>query len=150
MLNKRTKYALHALLVLANTRETGPVSAERIAAEAHAPLKFLEAILSELAKAGIVISRKGRGGGHQLARKPKDIRMTDVIRLFNGAIALVPCVSLNFYESCVECPDEATCVVHDVFMEVRVATVRMLEKATLADLLRRQQRKPDMRIDRKI
>ncbi len=142
MLNKRTKYALHALLVLASTRETGPVSAERLAAEAHAPLKFLEAILADLARAGIVASRKGRHGGHELARKPKDIRMSEVIRLFSGAIALVPCVSLNFYEPCAECPDETTCVVHDVFLEVRVATVRMLEKATLADLLRRQQRKP--------
>ena len=141
MLNKRTKYALHALLALANSGGNGPLSADRIAEEAHAPVKFLEAILAELAKAGIIVSRKGRGGGHQLARKPKDIPMTEVIRLFNGAIALVPCVSLNFYEACAECPDEATCAVHDVFMEVRIATVRMLEKATLADLLRRQRRK---------
>ncbi len=138
MLNKRTKYALHALLALA---EAGPLSAERIAAEAHVPRKFLEAILTDLAKAGIIVSRKGRGGGHQLAHKPKDIRMTEVIRLFNGAIALVPCVSLNFYEPCAECPDEATCAVHDVFLEVRVATVRMLEKATLADMLRRKEKK---------
>jgi Rrf2 family protein len=137
MLNMRTKYALHALIALAGV-QAGPVSAERIAAEARVPRKFLESILTELAKAGIIESRKGRGGGHQLARKPKEIAMTDVIRLFNGAIALVPCVSLNFYEPCQECPDEGTCAVHDVFLEVRVATVRMLEKATLADLLRRK------------
>ncbi|MBL7952168.1 MAG: Rrf2 family transcriptional regulator [Flavobacteriales bacterium] len=140
MLNMRTKYALHALIALAEV-ETSPVPAERIAAAAHVPRKFLEAILADLAKAGIIVSRKGRGGGHRLARKPKDIAMTEVIRLFNGAIALVPCVSLNFYETCAECPDEETCAVHDVFLEVRVATVRMLEKATLADLLRRKAKK---------
>ncbi|MGV3636705.1 MAG: RrF2 family transcriptional regulator [Flavobacteriales bacterium] len=139
MLNKRTKYALHALMALAEAQE-GPMSAERIATAARIPRKFLEAILAELTKAGIILSRKGRGGGHQLARKPKDIRMAEVIRLFNGAIALVPCVSLNFYEPCAECPDEDTCVVHDIFLEVRIATVRMLEKATLQDMLRRKGR----------
>jgi Rrf2 family protein len=140
MLNMRTKYALHALMTLAEAVE-GPMSAERIATTAGIPRKFLEAILADLTKAGIIDSRKGRGGGHQLARKPKDIRMTEVIRLFNGAIALVPCVSLNFYEPCAECPDEATCAVHDIFLEVRVATVRMLEKATLQDMLRRKAEK---------
>jgi len=140
MLNKRTKYALHALMALAEAQE-GPMSTERIATAAGIPRKFLEAILTDLTKAGIIDSRKGRGGGHRLALKPKDIRMTEVIRLFNGAIALVPCVSLNFYEPCAECPEEATCAVHDIFLEVRIATVRMLEKATLHDMLRRKARK---------
>lgn len=138
MVNKRTKYGLNALLVLA--REGGPLTAAVIAERARVPLKFLEAILVELRHAGMIGTRKGRGGGHELRLPPEAISMADVFRLFNGAIALAPCVSLNFYERCEECPDEATCPVHDVLLAVRIETVRMLQAATLADLLAREGR----------
>lgn len=140
MLNKRTKYGIHALLVLARAQREGPLPAATIAARAHVPAKFLEAILVDLRKAGITDTVKGRGGGHFLSRKPEAIEMTELLRLFNGAIALVPCVSLKFYERCEECADEATCAVRDVFLAVRVATVKMLGSATLADLLKREDR----------
>lgn len=139
VVNKRTKYAIHALLVLADATDGGPISAERIATDVHIPRKFLEAKLTDLAKAGIIHSRKGRGG-HQLARKTRDIPMAGLLRLFDGAIALVPCVSLNFYAPCAQCPDERTCAVHDVFLEVRIATLRILQEATQADLQRRTAR----------
>lgn len=138
MVNKRTKYGLNALLVLA--REQGPLTAAVIAERAHVPVKFLEAILVELRDAGMIGTRKGRGGGHELRMAPNAIAMTDVLRLFNGAIALAPCVSLNFYERCEECADEATCAVRDVLLAVRIETVRMLGGATLADLLAREER----------
>ncbi len=140
MLSKRAKYALNALLELARTAEEGPRSAASIAAAAHVPGKFLEAILLELGKAGIISSRKGRGGGHRLVRSPGDISVAEVLRLFDGAIALVPCATRNYYARCEECVDENTCGVRDVFMEVRAATVQLLKNATVADLLARERR----------
>ncbi|MFT3885351.1 MAG: Rrf2 family transcriptional regulator [Flavobacteriales bacterium] len=140
MLNMRTKYGLHALLVLARAQDEGPLSAATIAERAHVPVKFLEAILLDLRKAGMTETIKGRHGGHQLRLRPAEIETTEVVRLFNGAIALVPCVSLKFYARCEECADEATCAVRDVFLAIRVATVRMLKAATLADLLKREDR----------
>lgn len=140
MLNKRTKYGIHALLVLARATDEGPLSAAVIAKRAHVPAKFLEAILVDLRKAGITDTVKGRGGGHRLLRDPKAIEMTELLRLFNGAIALVPCVSMKFYARCEECADEATCAVRDVFLAVRIATVKMLKAATLADMLKREDR----------
>ncbi len=140
MLSKRTKYALNALVQLAKAKEEGPLSAAEIASRAHVPGKFLEAILLDLRKAGIISSHKGRSGGHELKRDPPSITMAEVLRLFDGAIGLVPCVTHHFYERCDECPDEATCGIRDVFTEVRAATVEMLKHATIADLLKREQR----------
>lgn len=140
MLSKRTKYALSALVLLAKAREEGPLSAGELSIRAGVPRKFLEAILVELRNEGIISSRKGRSGGHVLRRAPKEIHMAEVIRLFDGAIGLVPCVTYNYYERCEECVDEATCGIRNVFMEVREATVRMLKKATLADLIKREEK----------
>jgi Rrf2 family protein len=140
MLSKRAKYGLNALRELAQAREEGPLSAALIAERARVPAKFLEAILVDLNRAGIVSSRKGRGGGHQLKRPPEEVRMTDVLRLFDGAIGLVPCVTHNYYERCDECVDEATCGIRDVFASIRAATVELLKNATLADILQRERR----------
>ncbi|MEO8068506.1 MAG: Rrf2 family transcriptional regulator [Flavobacteriales bacterium] len=140
MLSKRTKYGLNALVELARTYGQGPRSSAEIAAAANVPRKFLEAILLDLRNAGILSSRKGRSGGHQLRKAPADIPMADVLRLFDGAIGLVPCVTHDYYERCEECVDEATCAVRDVFLAIRAATVEMLKNATLANLLEREQR----------
>lgn len=140
MLSKRAKYALNALVQLAKARSEGPLSAAELAERAAVPRKFLEAILVELRNAGFIVSRKGRNGGHVLRRAPKEIHMADVIRLFDGAIGLVPCVTHIYYERCEECVDEESCGIRDVFMEVREATVRMLKKATLADVIKREER----------
>lgn len=140
MLSKRAKYALNALVQLAKSRDEGPLSAAELAVRAAVPRKFLEAILVELRNAGLVSSRKGRSGGHVLRRPPREIHMAEVIRLFDGAIGLVPCVTHRYYERCEECVDEKTCGIRDVFMEVREATVRLLKKATLADVIKREDR----------
>jgi len=140
MLSKKTKYALNALVQLAKARDEGPLSAAILAERAGVPRKFLEAILVDLRNAGLITSRKGRSGGHVLRKAPKEIHMAEVIRLFDGAIGLVPCVTHNYYERCEECVDEATCGIRDVFMQVREATVKMLKRATLADLIARERR----------
>ena len=140
MLSKRAKYALNALVVLARVQNEGPLSAADIAQRAHVPVKFLEAILLDLRKAGIIASRKGRSGGHQLLKAPEEINAAEVFRLFDGAIALVPCATQNYYERCDECVDEATCGMREVFLEVRAATVEMLKRSTIADLLNRERR----------
>lgn len=140
MLSKRAKYALNALVQLAKAREEGPLSAGELSIRAGVPRKFLEAILVELRNAGLIISKKGRSGGHALRLAPKEIHMAEVIRLFDGAIGLVPCVTHRYYERCEECVDEGTCGIRDVFMEVREATVRMLKRATLADVMKREER----------
>jgi len=140
MLSKRAKYALHALMVLARAREEGSLPAALIAERAQVPAKFLEAILLDLRNAGIIVSRKGRGGGHRLLKSPESITTAEVFRLFDGAIGLLPCVTHNYYERCEECVDEATCGMHAVFAEVRQATVELLKRATLADLIEREDR----------
>lgn len=140
MLSKRAKYGLNALRELARACEEGPLSAAQIARRARVPGKFLEAILLDLNRAGIVRSTRGRHGGHQLRRDPASVNMADVLRLFDGAIGLVPCVTHDYYERCEECVDEATCGIRDVFQEIRNATVDLLKHATLADMLAREER----------
>lgn len=140
MLSKRTKYALNALVELARTREEGTMSAAVLAARAGVPVKFLEAILSDLNRAGIVESKRGRYGGHRLRLSPQEVHMAEVVRLFDGAIGLVPCVTYNYYERCEECPDEYICGLRDVFQEIRDTSVALLKQATLADVLDREKR----------
>jgi Rrf2 family protein len=140
MLSKRAKYALNALMELARAVDHGPISAGEIAKRAHVPAKFLEAILLDLRKAGMIESRKGRSGGHLLCVPAEGINAAEVFRLFDGAIALVPCATYNYYERCEECVDEATCGIRQVFLEVRAVTVERLKDATIADLLARETR----------
>ncbi len=140
MLSKRTKYALNALLVLARHTDAGPMSASVLADRARVPAKFLEAILLDLRHAGIITSTRGRTGGHRLRRPPEEVTMAEVLRLFDGAIGLVPCVTFNYYERCEECVDESTCGIRDVFADIRTASVELLKNATLADTLRREDR----------
>lgn len=139
MLSKKSKYAIHALVYIAQRKEAGPISAKQISADQHIPLKFLEAILLDLRNAGIVDSKKGRGGGFTLSRNPEEIHMAEIARLFDGAIALIPCVTHRFYERCEECVDEATCGIREVFLGIRNETVRQLKAATLAAILQKEQ-----------
>lgn len=141
MLSKRAKYALNALRELARAYpQEGPLSAAVIAERGRIPVKFLEAILLDLNRAHIITSKRGRGGGHQLRRPPEEVEMAEVLRLFDGAIGLVPCVTHNYYERCEECVDEETCGIRDVFVTIRAATVELLKAATLADVLAREER----------
>lgn len=140
MLSKKSKYAIHALVYLAERYGKEPVQIGEIAEAQHIPKKFLEAILLELRNAKILHSKKGKGGGYYLYRKPEEVNLTEVIRLMNGAIAMLPCVSLNYYESCEECIDEKTCTIRSTFMSVRDETLRVLTESNLAVLLKKQRK----------
>jgi len=134
MLNKKTQYALKALMYLAEHKDDGPVLISEISVKKKIPLKFLENILLELKKDGILESKKGKGGGYYLNKAPNKIPLARIIRLIHGPIAMLPCVSLYFYERCKNC-DEKHCGLHDVMIGVRDANLKILEKKTVADLL---------------
>jgi Rrf2 family protein len=132
MLSQKTRYALRALLHLAEAPRGRPVAAAEIAGEQRVPRKFLEIILLDLKKAGFVTSRRGPGGGYVLARDASEISFADVIRVTDGMLALVPCASPNFYARCEDCHDEATCAIRRAMIVVRDNTVKTLAQTTLA------------------
>jgi len=134
VLSKKSKYGLKALLVLGQEAGRGPVLVSDIADREAIPRKFLEAILLELKRRGIVESKKGRGGGYFLRRPPADITFGEVIRVLEGPLAAVSCVSQTAYMRCAECVDEETCGVRIAMKEVRDATARILDHKTLADI----------------
>ncbi len=134
MLSKKTQYAFRALSYLAEHYGEGPVLISQISVTKNIPLKFLENILNELKKADLLESKKGKGGGYTLKLPPKKIPLAKVIRIVDGPIALLPCVSLNFYRKCPGC-DEENCGLKRVMTITRDATLKILEKKTLADIL---------------
>jgi Rrf2 family protein len=134
MLSKKSQYAFKALTYLTERFNDGPVLISEIARKKKIPLKFLENILLELKKAGILDSKKGKGGGYFLNKSPEKIKVATVIRLINGPIAMLPCVSLYFYERCKNC-NEKHCGLHDMMIEVRDATLNIVENRTLKDLI---------------
>lgn len=138
MLSKKTKYAINALVYIARNTDSWPVSVSRISENQKISLKFLESILSELKNAKILKSKKGKYGGYILNGTPEEINMATVVRLFDGAIGLLPCVTYEYYERCEECVDEETCGIRQVAMEIRNETVKRLKKATLANIIERE------------
>src|ERR1700748_312124 len=118
MLSKKTQYAFQALMYLAEKEKGEPVLIAEIAKKKKIPLKFLENILLELKKAGILDSKKGKGGGYFFNEHPSKVPLSKVLRLIDGPIALLPCVSLNFYEKCKNC-DEKNCGLNEAMIEVR-------------------------------
>ena len=140
MLSKKSKYAIKALFCLAqNYSENSILRISEISEKENIPRKFLETILLELRNKKLVNSKKGSTGGYYLAREPKDIYLSEVIRVSGGPIALIPCVSLNFYEACVECEDERICALHEVMEEVRQAKLEVLAKTSILDLIEKEE-----------
>jgi len=137
MLSKKAKYAINALVYLAQQPLDQPIQISIIAEHENISRKFLESILLDLRNAGIVNSKKGKAGGYHLLQKPEDVNMADVMRIFDGPIALLPCVAHKYYQKCNECKDEAHCGIRDIFADVRRETVRMLKDATLAEIIKR-------------
>ena len=135
MLSKRTKYGIKALTYLAKAESHDPVPISTISKSENISVKFLESILLILRKNGFLGSKKGKGGGYYLLKDPKDIQMTAVMRILEGPIAMVPCVSLNFYEKCDDCPDEKTCPVHNLMIQVRDSSLKVFRNTSLADLV---------------
>lgn len=135
MLSRKTKYGIKALTYLARQEDKKPVAISTIADAENIPHKFLEAILLELRKNSLLGSRKGKGGGYYLMQSPDTVRMSTVHRILEGPIAMLPCVSLNFYEKCDDCVDEETCSVNRLMIQVRDNTLAILENQTLKDLM---------------
>src|SRR5438270_6298697 len=133
MLSNKAQYAFRALTHLVDKYDEGPVLISEISAQKRIPIKFLENILLQLKKAGILDSKKGKGGGYFIKADPARVSVALVIRIVDGPIALLPCVSLNFYERCKNC-DEHNCGLHDIMADVRDATLNVLEHKTLRDL----------------
>lgn len=135
MLSQKARYALHALIVLAEHGGREPMMIADIAEEARVPRKFLEQILLGLKKRGIVQSLRGRTGGYRLGRPAKEISFADIIRETDGPLALSPCVSVTAYHKCPDCVDEATCAIRKVLLAARDATAEVLESRNLAQAL---------------
>jgi Rrf2 family protein len=135
MISKKTKYALKALIHLGREYDKGPILIADLAREERIPKKFLELILLALKNNGLLQSRKGKGGGYSLIKDPGSIVMGKVIRILEGPLAPVPCVSETAYAKCEECVDEQTCGIRLLMKNVRDAIARIYDGTTLADLL---------------
>ncbi|NOR27982.1 MAG: Rrf2 family transcriptional regulator [Lutibacter sp.] len=133
MLSKKTKYGLKALSYLAKQEQNVPVLISDISTSENISKKFLESILLTLKKSGILSSKKGKGGGYYLLKEPAEIKISTIIRLLEGPIAMLPCVSLNYYEKCDDCMNEEKCSLSILMAEVRDSTLKILENKTLAN-----------------
>ena len=135
ILSKKTRYAIVALARLARDYGKGSLQIREIAEEEKIPRSFLENILLELKKMGILGSNLGKGGGYYLLKKPEDVNLADVVRHFEGTISLMYCVSETSYRPCEFCKDETTCQIKKVFKEIRDTTFSILNKTTLDRLI---------------
>ncbi len=135
-LSVRGEYALRALIVLGLNADQDVVRIQTISDQQNIPKRFLEQILNELRAAGILESKRGLGGGYRLKLPPEKITLANVIRLIEGPLAPVSCVSEKYYERC-SCPSEEKCGIRSIMKEVRDAIVRILEGVTLAELCAR-------------
>jgi Rrf2 family protein len=140
MLSNKAKYAIKALLRLADEQGGEPMRIADLARMEQIPPKFLEFILLGLKNNGILQSRKGKGGGYSLARDPADIYLGQIVRMFDGPLAPVPCASQTAYVRCADCRNEAVCGVRLAMKEVRDATARILDGTSLASLRRKVDR----------
>ncbi|MBV9551011.1 MAG: Rrf2 family transcriptional regulator [Alphaproteobacteria bacterium] len=132
MISQKARYALRALLYLAAKAGDHPVQIGEIAEAEKLPRKFLEQILAELKKPGIVRSQRGRSGGYSLGRPAKDISFADVLRVTDGPLALSPCVSVMAYRKCDDCFEESVCAIRKALLAARDATAQILESRNLA------------------
>jgi len=138
MITQKMKYALKALLTLADEAAGGapePLTIEAIAKRSGTPKRFLEHILLELRNAGYVGAIRGRAGGYTLIKAPREIAVAELLRLIDGPIAPLPCLSRRAYQRCDDCADEATCRIRKVFAEVFWSYLVLIESLTLADML---------------
>lgn len=134
MLSHKTKYALKALLYLAEQEKDHISKTIEISEGANIPKKFLEQILLDLKRGHFVGSRQGKFGGYYLLKSKEDITLADIHRFFDGAIALLPCASLNFYEPCSDCKNESECLLRLGIIAIRDQTLKAMESITIASL----------------
>ncbi|HYP58508.1 MAG TPA: Rrf2 family transcriptional regulator [Beijerinckia sp.] len=138
MLSNKAKYGLKALIHLATYE--GPCLAGDIAAQNQIPRKFLDAILLELRNAGILTSKKGKGGGYHLARPAEKITAGQIIRILDGTLAPIACASRTAYRRCADCPDEEACAIRDLMIDVRDAMALIVDRTSIAALRARGDR----------
>jgi Rrf2 family protein len=137
ILSKKTRYAIVALTRLAREYGNGAMQIREIAEEEKIPQSFLENILLDLKKAGILGSNLGKAGGYYLLKRPEEVNLAEVVRHFEGTLALMYCVSEKSYRPCEFCKDESTCQIRRVFKEIRETTLSILTKTTLDQLIKR-------------
>jgi Rrf2 family protein len=133
MISQKSKYAFRALIALVRAGPGSTRMISEISREQAIPKKFLEQILLELKRAGIVTSHRGRTGGYALLKAPEEITFGEVLRLIDGPLALLPCLSKIAYRRCEDCRDETNCEIRRVFARVADATRQVLDSTTLAD-----------------
>jgi len=133
-LTRKGEYALRAVLVLSDNFGKGPLKIREIAREENIPIKFLEQILLELKKTGVLQSKPGIGGGYSLVRPPGEISLAEIIRIIDGPLAPLRCVSQY---APIKCPDEKNCGLYEVMKRVRDCTANILENTTFADINKR-------------
>ena len=137
MISNKTKYGLNSLFYLGQRYNKGPVLIADLARDENIPKKFLELILLNLKNQGLLESKKGKGGGYQLARHPSEIMIGQAIRILEGPLAPVSCVSQSAYKPCKECKDEHHCGIRLIMKDVREAISNILDKTSLTDVLHR-------------
>ncbi|WP_340202241.1 Rrf2 family transcriptional regulator [Ascidiimonas sp. W6] len=137
MLSKKTKYGIKALAYLAEKGSHTPVLISEIAENENISKKFLEAILLQLKKNGFLGSKMGKGGGYYLLKEPEQMTIASVYRVLEGPIAMLPCVSLNYYEKCDDCKSEEECILNKMMIEVRDRTLEVYENKTIRDILKK-------------
>ena len=138
MITQKMKYALKALLVLADEAEKEKPEAltiEEIAKRSSTPKRFLEHILLEVRNAGVIASIRGRSGGYVLIKKPSEISISELLRVIDGPIAPLPCLSRRSYQRCEDCTDEASCRLRKMFGQVFWSYLLLIESLTLDDLV---------------
>jgi Rrf2 family protein len=134
MLSKKCQYALHALIYLSEHEDKEVIHISDIARSKKIPQKFLEIIMLDLKKFNILGSKRGKEGGYYLRKRSDEVSILEIVRMMDGAIAMLPCVSINFHESCGLCENEAECSIKRIFSRVRDETLNILSKSTIADL----------------
>jgi len=144
MISQKAKYALRALVALVRAPDGGSLMISEISRDQGIPKKFLEQILLELKRAGIVMSRRGRLGGYVMLRRPEEVTFGEVLRLVDGPLAPLPCLSKIAYRRCTDCATEDECEIRHVFARVTDATRAVLDSTTLADATRREARLPEV------
>ncbi|GDX52552.1 Rrf2 family transcriptional regulator [Bacteroidota bacterium] len=138
MLSKKAKYGLQAIIFLAKEekKKKGPIQISELAEKENIPKKFLEIILLEMRKQGILHSKMGAGGGYSLGKSADKISIGQIVRLLDGPLAQVSCLSKTAYHKCDECKDEKTCEIRKVMKKVHESTARILDRTSLADAVK--------------
>ena len=134
MLTNKGKYGLKAMVHLAGLQPGELAQVQDMANTNSIPKKFLDQILSELRNAGLVFSKKGKGGGYALARTPQEINVGQIVRVLDGPLAPIQCASVTASRSCDDCSDEKICAVRLIMVKARNAIAEVLDHHSLADM----------------